>query len=128
MDTPQSVALLAVLREVADMLASLDLATLPEIHAIDASPDIRQGGLRAKAQLSYLGSDLKTIDAIRTWANALGAAVLLGDEMTHSTPPYRQLAAVLRLPSGALFDVWGHLHDLHPSPEWAPTGTELIAA
>jgi len=59
---------------------------------------------------------------------ALGAVVLLGDEMTHSVLPYRQLAAVLRLPSGALFEVWTHLTDLHPSPEWAPTDQELIAA
>ncbi|WP_157436529.1 hypothetical protein [Actinospica robiniae] len=127
MNTPQSVGLLAVLREVADVLAGLDLAALPEIHAIDASPDIH-GGLRGKAQLSHLGNDIEAIDAIRTWADALGAVVLLGDEMTHSTPPYRQLAAVLRLPSGALFEVWRHLHDLHPSPEWAPTDPELIAA
>lgn len=130
MNNSETLGVLAALREVTELLAGLDLANLPEVGAIRVGDDIRNGGLSGRAQLyARCATELEAIDAIRTWAVALGAVVLLGEEATHSTEPYREITAVLRLPSGGLFEVWTHLHELRPAPEWtAPADSGLIAA
>jgi hypothetical protein len=129
MNDSESLRLLATLREVTELLASLDLTALPGVAAIQVDTDFRQGGQRGRVQIYARGTDLDIIDAIRTWAVALGGEVLLGDEVAHSRGAYRQIAAVLPLPSGGKFMVWDHLSELHPSPEWTPADSpELIAA
>lgn len=127
MNDSESLGVLATLREVTELLAGLDLTTLPPIWGVQVSPMIREDALTGRAQLaSTFPTEREAIDAIRSWAVALGAVVLLGDEVTHARGSYRQLAAVLRLPSGALFEVWDHLSDLHPSPEWTPADLGMI--
>lgn len=129
MNDSESLRLLATLREITELLAGLDLTALPGVAAIQVDTDFRQGGQRGRVQIYARGTDLDIIDAIRTWAMALGGDVLLGDEVTHSRGNYRQIAAVLPLPSGGKFMVWDHLSELRPSPEWTPADSpELIAA
>lgn len=124
----ESLGLLASLREITEVLAGLDLAALPKIYAVDVKPEFGSEGLAGSAQLlSWPDDDVHAIDAIRTWAVALGAVVLLGDEVEHTYGAYRRLAAVLRLPSGRVFEVWRHLTELRPSPDWTPD-SDLIAA
>lgn len=129
MNDSESLGLLATLREVTEQLAGLDLTALPELCAVQVTPDFHHGGLCGKAQLAArCPTELEEIDAIRTWAVALGAVVLLDEERPDPSGPYRQIAAVLRLPSGSVFEVWGHLRELRPSPDWVPTDPDLIPA
>lgn len=101
MNDSESLGLLATLREVTEQLAGLDLTALPELCAVQVTPDFHHGGLCGKAQLAArCPTELEEIDAIRTWAVALGAVVLLDEERPDPSGPYRQIAAVLRLPSG----------------------------
>lgn len=128
MDNSESLGLLAALREITELLAGLDLATLPDIGCVMVDSDFRDGGMRGKAQyFAHGASDLDVIHAIRTWAVALGGVVLLGDEKTHGFKPFRQIAAVLRLPSGVMFEVWSHLTELRPSPEWTAEHTGMTS-
>jgi hypothetical protein len=125
----ESLGLLASLREITEVLAGLDLAALPKIYAVDVKPEFSGEGLAGSAQLySSPADDGHGIDAIRAWAVALGAVVLLGDEVEHKYGAYRRLAAVLRLPSGRVFEVWRHLTELRPSPDWTPADSDLIVA
>lgn len=129
MNDSKSLGVLATLRETTALLAGLDLAALPEITAVVVHWETVDT-LGARVQLSSgLRTDLDSIDAIRTWAVAVGGVVLLGDPhySTYRRSGYRQLSALVRMPSGSLFEVWDHLHDLTPSPGWAPVGPGVTA-
>jgi hypothetical protein len=133
MNDSKSLGVLASLREVAELLAGLDLATLAPFWGVEVRPDFDHDGLCGKAQLNLHGhavTDLDRIDAVRAWAVALGGVVLLDDEFTPSSRvPVRQLSAVVPLSSGGVFEVWTHLTQLVPSPEWTPADSpELISA
>jgi hypothetical protein len=117
MNTSKSLGVLAVLREATDLLSSLDQPGLPPLCAVSVGHDFTADALSARAQLSaHFPTELDAIDAIRTWALALGGVVLLGDENPGFNRPYRELTACLPLPSGGLFEVWDMLHDLHSAP------------
>lgn len=126
MNNSESAGLLATLREVTELLAGLDLASLPKIWCVQVAPDFHNDGLTGKAQLYTRSTELDAIDAIRTWAAALGGVVLLGDEVIYGGGSFRDITAVLRLPSGAVFEVWDHLSELRPSPGWVPADSGLI--
>ena len=126
----KSLGVLATLREVTAVLAGLDLTTLAPIAAVVVHWE-SVDTLGARVQLrSGLWADIEVIDAIRTWAVALGGVVLLGDAhySTYQRSGYRQLSALVRLPSGSLFEVWAHLLDLGPAREPASADTDLIPA
>ena len=130
MNNSNSLGVLATLREVTELLAELDLPSLPPIASVQVHWDAVDM-LGAHVQLNGgLVVDLERIDAIRVWAVAMGGVVLLGDAhySAYSRSGYRPLSAIVRLPSGGLFEVWDHLTDLGTAPEWTTTDTGLIAA
>jgi hypothetical protein len=131
MNDSKSLGVLATLRETTALLAGLDLTTLPPIAAVVVHWETADT-LGARVQLSSgLSNEVEVIDAIRTWAVALRGVVLLGDAhySTYSRCGYRQLSALVRLPSGSLFEVWAHLLDLGPSrASTIPGDVDLIPA
>jgi hypothetical protein len=94
---------------VADFLATFadrtDLAPLFSVE-IAWNRDADTFDVRAHLGMACV-EDLEEIDAIRSWALALGGHVLLG-EVIHS--PYlgshRTLSALVAMPNGGLLDVW----------------------
>jgi hypothetical protein len=129
MNCSDSLGVLATLREVTDLLANLDLADLPQISNVNVTPDFEHSGLSGQAQLRHAsGADLDKIDAIRAWAVALGGVTLLADAhySTSGRHSYRQLAAIVPLTSGGVFEVWTHLTELAPSPGWTPADAVRI--
>jgi hypothetical protein len=122
--------LLGSMAEVADLLGRLDLASLPAVYSIAVKPHRGEPGvIDGAAMLGFGGTERDRIDAIRTWADAIGGVVLLGDEIDPGTDyASRRLSAVVPLPSGGLFEVWVTLIDLHPADDWTPADSELIPA
>ena len=126
----RSHCLVKVMAEVSDLLSRLDLAELPEIHMVTAKPhrgepDTFDGSAMLRPTF---GPEIDCINAVRTWAVAIGGVVLLGDEIDPGTDyAHRKLFALLPLPSGGLFEVWTSLYDLGHAPDQAPAA-ELIPA
>ena len=61
--------------------------------------------------------ELDEIDAIREWAQTLGAVVLLDDgHVSRSTGEgYRTLSALYRLDDDVLFEIWTHIGVTSPA-------------
>lgn len=117
--------------EISNLLASLDLASLPELHMVMVKPHRGEPDLIDAAAMlrPTFVPEIEAIDAVRTWAVALGGVVLLSEENDPDTEnPYRKLSAVLRLPSGGLFEVGTTLYQLRPAPGWTPADPGLITA
>ena len=109
--------------------ASMFLSTLDGVEDLPPLFSIRpEGGnkttpLRLRAYLD-LGDDdqLTQIDAVRTWANALGGHVDLGEEHAAADDPdriTRTLAARALIPGAATFEVYTLLR-ITPAPRPAP--------
>lgn len=95
------------------LLGRLNLAELPALATLQIGQNHRDGWKTGvTAQLTTYGlSELEQIDAIRTWAVALGGALRLDDkDYPDGDTTHRNLAAVAVLPDGSLFEVWIFLY------------------
>ncbi|HVT68878.1 MAG TPA: hypothetical protein VHF26_14095 [Trebonia sp.] len=113
MDTTESARLLAAANGATALLDRLDLAALPELASLHVSTNHRdRWRIGVMAQLDSYGlSQLESIDAVRTWAVAVGGALRLDEQDTgEQDKPRRYLAAVTDLPDGSLFEIWTCLH------------------
>lgn len=102
------------------LLGRLDLAALPALSALHVGQNHRDGWRTGvMAMLNGYGlTELEQIDAIRTWAVALGGVLHLdADDYRDGTNAHRQLAAVTDLPDGSRFEVWTHLYRPVPAPD-----------
>ncbi|MBS2966727.1 hypothetical protein KGA66_27065 [Actinocrinis puniceicyclus] len=112
METTSTHRLLSAANGATALLGRLDLGQLPALCALHIGANHRRGWRIGVAALlnGYGLSELEQIDAIRTWAVALGGVVRLDEQATpdeHGS--HRHLAALVDLPDGSHFEVWTHL-------------------
>jgi hypothetical protein len=113
MDSTKTNHLLSAANCATALLNRLDLAELPELAGLQIKQNHRDDWKTGvMAQLTTYGlSELEQIDAIRTWAVALGGVLRLdGEDYPNGERTHRHLAAVAELPDGSLFEVWIFLY------------------
>lgn len=112
MNSDHLAALPGLLTETADLLASLELSGLPPLCSVVFDISHASGTWSVSGQLAgAIREEADAIDAIRTWAAALGTEVYLSDryEAPSTGIAFRRLEAVKTLEYGASLHVWTHI-------------------
>ncbi len=116
-----------LLTETADVLGGLDLAGLPPLAAVAFNYSLTSRTWSVEAQLLCVFRDeADEIDAIRTWAAALGGEVQLSarHESPSTNTAYRRLEASKTLDYGVSLHIWTHIA---VAPVTAPSAAALAA-